>query len=563
MEDRRPDGIVKPRADLETAPTARAGTLGVPPPEIAVSRSLFLAAVLALAAAGCSSSHRATIIYTNRPSPPTEAPPPPVVVTPPVLEDEQPTIAVAGLPGPTREFRGAWVATVANIDWPSRAGLPAAQQQAELIGLLDRAASLGLNAVVLQVRPAADALYASSLEPWSGFLTGQEGQNPGYDPLAFAVTEAHRRGLQLHAWANPFRAGHASARGPHAATHVTRTHPDWTVRYGDLVWLDPGVPAAVDHSLAVLQDLVTRYDIDGLHLDDYFYPYPIQAGGRTVAFPDDASWRAAQARGETLGRSDWRRQNVNRFVERLYTEVRAAKPDVLVGLSPFGIWRPGSPSGITGFDAYEGLYADARLWLANGWLDYLAPQLYWARDSRGQNFGRLLGWWGGENTQRRHLWPGLFDSRTMPDVGTWRPDEIVGQVREARASGVSTGTVHYSFKALAASRALGGALQREVYAEPALVPPSPWLDAVPPPSPRVAVERRTAGLEAAFGPRAGETVRQFVIRMRRGAAWSWSLAPGDDRTRGVPAGVDAVAVSAVDRSGNESAATIVEIVRGL
>ncbi|HEX9950453.1 MAG TPA: family 10 glycosylhydrolase [Rubricoccaceae bacterium] len=514
--------------------------------------SAWLVAAALVVVSGCQ-SHRATIIYTNRPAPPSAGPAAPVSA-PVEVDDMQPTLDVAGLPGPTREFRGAWVATVANIDWPSRQGMPAERQQAELVAILDRAVEIGLNAVVLQVRPAADALYASDLEPWSAYLTGREGEAPGYDPLAFAVQEAHARGLQLHAWANPFRASMPGV-GRHDAAHVTRAHPEWTVRYGDLTWLDPGQPAAVDHSLAVLRDLVTRYDIDGLHLDDYFYPYPVAGAD----FPDAASYRAAQAQGETLGRADWRRQNVNRFVERLYGEVRAAKPDVLLGLSPFGIWRPGSPAGITGFDAYAGLYADARLWLREGWLDYLAPQLYWSRDSRGQGFDRLLGWWGGENTQGRHLWPGLFDSRTMPDVGTWRPAEIVGQVESTRTSGVSTGVVHYSFKSLVESRALGGDLAEAVYSEPALVPPSPWLDAAPPPAPRVSVEARRSGREVTVAPRAGETVRHFVVRMRRGGVWNWQIAAGDDRTHAVPAGIDAVAVSAVDRAGNESPATVVEV----
>ena len=534
-----------------------------PDPQTAVLLSrlaLFLAATVAVA--GCA-ERRAVVIYTNprtAAAPPQPAPRP--APTPDLAEaDAQPTLDVAGLPGPSREFRGAWIATVANIDWPSQSGLSADRQQSELTGLLDRAVALGLNAVVLQVRPAADALYASPLEPWSGFLTGREGENPGYDPLAFAVEQAHARGLQLHAWVNPFRAGHASARGPHAATHVTRTRPEWTVRYGDQVWLDPGVPEAASHSLAVVRDIVTRYDVDGLHLDDYFYPYPIEERGRAVPFPDGDSYRRAQAQGETLGRDDWRRQNVDRFVERLYTEVRAARPDVLVGISPFGIWRPGTPAGITGFDAYASLYADARLWLREGWLDYLAPQLYWSLDSRGQGFERLLTWWASENAQRRHLWPGLFDSRTLPDVGTWRPAEIVGQVRATRASGVSTGTVHYSFKALAADRPLGRTLAGEVYAEPALVPPSPWLDGAPPPAPRVAVEARRGGPEVAFTPRPGEAVRHFVVRTRRAGAWTWAVAAGADRTRPLAEGTEAVAVSAVDRAGNESPATLVEVAR--
>ena len=524
-------------------------------------RPTLFAAFALVTVAGCS-SNRAVVIYTNRPAPRTApaAPgvPPPIA---PAEPDAQPTLDVAGLPGPSREFRGAWIATVANIDWPSQAGLSTDRQQDELRGLLDRAVAVGLNAVVLQVRPAADALYASDLEPWSGFLTGREGEAPSpfYDPLQFAVAEAHQRGLQLHAWINPFRAGHTSARGPHAATHVTRAHPEWTVRYGEQVWLDPGHPGAVDHSLAVVRDVVARYDIDGVHLDDYFYPYPVEAGGRSVPFPDDASYRRAQAAGETLGRADWRRQNVDRFVERLYGEVRAAKPDVLVGISPFGIWRPGNPVGVTGFDAYASLYADARKWLQAGWLDYLAPQLYWSRDSRGQSFGRLLGWWAGENTQRRHLWPGLYDSRTMPDVGTWRPDEIVGQVEATRAHGQATGTVHFSFKALAASRALGGALARDVYAEPALVPPTPWLDAAPPRAPRVGVEARASGREVTLAPAPGEAVRQYVVRTRRGEAWRWAIVAGTAASSPLAADAEAVAVSAVDRAGNESAATVVDV----
>ena len=524
---------------------------------------LRLAALLALAAAsGCQTDKPAVIIESPRIPQPANGMLGAVPPAPPATEPEaQPTLDIAGLPGPRREFRGAWIATVANIDWPSRQTLTTEQQQTELRGMLDRARDVGLNAVVLQVRPAADALYDSPLEPWSEFLTGQEGRAPApyYDPLAFAVEEAHARGLQLHAWINPFRAGHSTARGAHGPTHVTRTHPEWTRRYGDLVWLDPGEPGAVEHSLAVALDIVTRYDVDGLHLDDYFYPYPVTAGGRSTPFPDDQSYRTAQAAGERLGRSDWRRQNVDRFVERLYREVKEVKPDVLVGISPFGIWRPGNPAGVTGFDAYEGLYADARLWLRNGWLDYLAPQLYWSRDSRGQGFGTLLSWWASENAQDRHLWPGLFDSRTLPDVGNWRPAEIVEQVRDTRASGVSGGVVHYSFKALAASRPLGGDLAQQVYAEPALVPASPWLDATPPRAPRVALEARTGGQEVVFEPAPGEAVQTYVVRTRRGAQWRWSLQPGSAQSMRLGPGAEAVAVSALDRSGNESRATIVTV----
>ena len=233
-------------------------------------------------------------------------------------------VAAATLPGPAREFRGAWIATVANIDWPTRPGLTTEQQQAELVALLDHAVDLGLNAVVLQVRPAADALYFSSLEPWSAYLTGRQGQapDPWYDPLAFAVDAAHARGLELHAWFNPYRAGHPAGPQRKDATHISTQRPDLVRRYGDYLWLDPGEPDAVDHSLRVILDVVRRYDVDGVHLDDYFYPYPVTERGRRVPFPDTDAYRRAQARGETLGRDDWRRQNVDQFIERLYREVK-------------------------------------------------------------------------------------------------------------------------------------------------------------------------------------------------------------------------------------------------
>src|SRR5688500_4792441 len=258
-------------------------------------------------------------------------------------------------PAVAREFRGAWVASVANIDWPSRPGLTSEQQQAELLALLDRAAQLRLNAVILQVRPAADALYPSRLEPWSEYLTGEMGKAPVpfYDPLAFAVAEAHRRGLELHAWFNPFRARHASARSPVSRDHVSNTRRGLVKEYGRSLWLDPGEPEARRYSLSVIMDVVRRYDIDGVHIDDYFYPYRERDGsGRLISFPDDASWRRYRRSGGRLTRDDWRRRNVDLFVESVYTAMKREKPLVRFGVSPFGIWRPGSPPQVTGLDPY-------------------------------------------------------------------------------------------------------------------------------------------------------------------------------------------------------------------
>ena len=468
-------------------------------------------------------------------------------------------VDAATLPGPAREFRGAWVATVANIDWPSRPGLSSERQQAELIGLLDTSVELGLNAVVLQVRPTADALYASPLEPWSAYLTGQQGEEPDpwYDPLAFAVDAAHARGLELHAWFNPYRAGHPSAIGRMSPTHIARQRPDLVRRYGDYLWLDPGEPDAVDHSLRVVLDVVRRYDVDGVHLDDYFYPYPVTQGGRRVPFPDSESYARALGRGETLGRDDWRRQNVDRFIERMYREVKAAKPWVKVGISPFGIWRPGNPAGVTGFDQYAEIYADARKWQREGWLDYLAPQLYWAIDSRGQSFPALLDWWGEQNVAGRHLWPGLYDSRTLPDVGGYRPREIVDQVELVRADQEATGTVHFSIKALLPGPSdLGARLAAGPYARPALVPASPWLDDRPPPAPGL----RVSGGVASWAEGDVEPAGRWVVRSRDdGGQWTWAIRPGTERSQAVRPGVRAVAVSAVDRAGNEGPARVVEV----
>ena len=220
------------------------------------------------------------------------------------------------------EFRGAWVATVHNLDWPSQPGLPASTQKAQLRALLDRAAELKLNAILLQIRPASDALYSSEKEPWSQFLTGRQGKSPGYDPLQFAIEEAHARGIELHAWINPFRAA-TNAKMTFAANHVAKVHPKWICRVGSQLWLDPGEPAARDYVLDVIQDIVRRYEIDGVHIDDYFYPYPRKPD--VVSFPDDATWERYGTKSG-LTRADWRRENINDFVRSMYRAVKSIKP---------------------------------------------------------------------------------------------------------------------------------------------------------------------------------------------------------------------------------------------
>ena len=521
-----------------------------------------LPVLLSLAFAACGSPSTPVVRPEPPPAPPPAAPAPadpaPAPEAPPAPSGV--VVDAETLPGPAREFRAAWVATVANIDWPSEPGLSTEAQQAELTALLDRAVEVGLNAVVFQVRPFADALYFSPYEPWSEVLAGRQGQapSPWYDPLAFAVDEAHARGLELHAWFNPYRASHPTQRGPRDGTHVSQARPDLVRTYGDYQWLDPGEPEAADYSLRTILDVVRRYDVDGVHLDDYFYPYPVQRRGRDVPFPDADSYARAVAAGETLGRDDWRRQNVDRFVERLYREVKAEKPHVKVGISPFGIWRPGHPASVTGFDQYAKIYADARKWVREGWLDYAAPQLYWSIESRGQSFPALLGWWGSQNVAGRHLWPGLYDSRTLPDVGGYEPEQIVRQVRLVRDDDIATGTVHFSMKALLDRySSLGRDLATGPYAEPALVPASPWLSAAPPAAPVVRVE--DGGRRAAWSQEGTEPVDRWVVRVREGGAWSWEVVPGEARSAPLPAGAEAVAVSALDRVGVEGAARLVEV----
>ena len=362
-----------------------------------------------------------------------------------------------------QEFRAAWVATVHNIDWPSRPGLPAAAQKAELRALLDRAAELKLNAILLQVRPMSDALYASSREPWSQFLSGKQGVTPGYDPLEFAIDEAHARGIQLHAWINPFRAA-SNASATLAPNHIAKQHPDWVRRHGAQLWVDPGEPAAREYVLSIFQEIVRKYDIDGVHIDDYFYPYPIN--GRSF-FPDDATWQRYGVK-TGLSREDWRRNNINDFVRSMYRTVKATRSSVKVGISPFGIWRPGVPPTTEAqLDAYGQLYADSRKWLQEGWCDYFTPQLYWSIQPAKQSFPVLLDWWRSQS-RGTPVWPGIATER----IGAKRPArEIIDQIAITRRGTNSPGHVHWSMKALLRNQGgVSDLLRAGPYADKAAVP---------------------------------------------------------------------------------------------
>lgn len=436
-----------------------------------------------------------------------------------------------------REFRGVWVASVSNIDWPSKPGLSTAEQKAELLTILDRTQAQRLNAVILQIRPAADALYKSSIEPWSEYLTGRQGRapSPAWDPLAFAVEEAHRRGLELHTWFNPYRARHPSAKGPLSKLHLANTAPALVKKYGTHLWMDPGESAVRKRTLRVVLDVVKRYDIDGVHLDDYFYPYKERTANGTTEFPDARSWKKYVASGGTLSRDDWRRENVNMLVRELNEQIHAAKPWVKFGVSPFGIWRPGYPEQIKGFDAYEQLYADSKLWWANNWVDYFTPQLYWPIAKPEQSYPALMRWWGEQNATNRHLWIGLYTSRVraataegngLAPSNAWTAAEIVAQVDTARAYARVSGTVHFSMKAFLNDQ--GGVatqLKERAYGALALVPPSPWLSARAPAAPVVHVKKNAAtrGLSVTMSMPKPQVARWFLLQSRTGGVWGSRL----------------------------------------
>ncbi len=482
-----------------------------------------------------------------------------------------------------REFRGVWVAAVSNIDWPSAPGLPTADQKSELLAILDRAQAQHLNAVILQVRPAADALYKSSIEPWSEYLTGRQGRapSPGWDPLAYAVEQAHRRGLELHAWFNPYRARHPSAKGPLSRRHIANTAPALVKKYGTHLWMDPGESAVRKRTLRVVLDVVRRYDIDGVHLDDYFYPYKERTSNGTTEFPDARSWKKYEKAGGTLARDDWRRENVNTLVRQLNEQIHRAKPWVKFGVSPFGIWRPGYPEQIKGFDAYEQLYADSKLWWASSWVDYFTPQLYWPIAKPEQSFPALLHWWGEQNATARHLWPGLYTGRvregasdstsaggTAPQRSAWTVDEIVAQLDSTRAYPRSSGAVHFSMKAFLTDKGgVASRLMERLYGDVALVPASPWLSKQAPAAPTVRVQKHaaTSGLTLTMSLPKPQVARWYLVQSRIGGAWGSRLVASCACSEEItPNGEgqlpDRLVVTALDRAGVASPAVRVLIV---
>ncbi|HEY8379281.1 MAG TPA: family 10 glycosylhydrolase [Nannocystis sp.] len=449
-----------------------------------------------------------------------------------------------------REFRAAWVATVFNINFPSGQGLPPEALKAELVAILDAVQAAGLNAVVFQVRPECDALYASSLEPWSRFLTGTQGQDPGMDPLQVALDEGHARGLEVHAWLNPFRAA-ASQDVAFADNHVARTLPQYAYPYDSFVWMDPGAAEVREHLVAVIADLVTRYDVDGIHFDDYFYPYP-----NGTEFPDDATWTAYQAAGGKLSRADWRRDNVHAMVQAVAAKVAALRPSVRFGISPFGIYRPGIPEGITGFDPYEGLYADPLRWMQEGWVDYLAPQLYWPTTQTPQAYGTLIAWWASVTEGGRYIFAGNYLSKIGTEA-VWSVDEFRQQIElsRAHAEAGSQGNIFFQVKPIQDNAyGIADVLRTEFYQRPALTPPIAAMAAVSVEPPAVEVQ----GGQAMLSHPTPEALRAWVVYAQSGSEFVIDrIVPASQASVDLSPGT--WAISAAGKHGVESPGVLVTV----
>ncbi len=469
------------------------------------------------------------------------------------------------IPPPFREMRAVWVATVDNIDWPSAPGLDTETQKKEVVLILDKVKELNMNAVVLQVRPHADALYKSSIEPWSYYLTGEQGKapNPYYDPLEYWIAEAHARGIEVHAWFNPYRAYHPASKGKVSELSILNTKPNCVKKLGTegYYWMIPTMQEVQDQSFNVVMEVVNNYDVDGVHFDDYFYPYPDYNDGKD--FPDDELFNAYKNSGGTLDRGDWRRDAVNKFIKRIYEGIKAAKPYVKFGISPFGLYRPGYPSSISAsFDQYATLYADAKLWLNEGWVDYYTPQIYWPISRIQLSFPLLLGWWAAENVKYRNLWPGLYFNPQIDkkDIGL----EIINQIMVTRGMvPKSPGVVLFSMKSLMQNNdTICKPLFNGPFNSKALMPTYPWLDNKAPDSPIVVVEKSDKEIKISWECKGEEKPFQYVIYSKINNKWRYDLLPFNCSNITLP--VDSLtiipaAISAVDRNGNESLKTFIKV----
>lgn len=394
---------------------------------------------------------------------------------------------------PKHEFRAVWVATVANIDWPSQSGLSVKEQKKEAIAILNQQKELGINTVILQVRPAADAFYLSDLEPWSRYLSGTQGQAPSpfYDPLDFWVKECHERGMELHAWLNPYRVAN-NADYQLAETHIALKHPEWVLKYGKKLYFDPGIPQTREFIAEVVKDIVSRYDVDAIHLDDYFYPYPLKE-----EFPDTASFRQYNRGYSIENIADWRRENVDMAIKMMNETIKSVKPWVKFGISPFGVWRnkaddPAGSDTRAGATNYDDLYADVVKWQKEGWIDYLLPQLYWRIGHPAVDFNLLANWWKNHAFNRAmYIGQAPYRISSSSKIKEWTdPGQLPKQIDIIRSIPEIEGSAYFSSKWFNCDL-LGfqDSLKVHFYKKPAIIPPMPWIDEEKP-QPVVKIKRR-------------------------------------------------------------------------
>lgn len=374
------------------------------------------------------------------------------------------------------EFRGVWVATVDNIDWPSQGNFNTDSQKTEFIHLLDMHQRNGLNALIVQVRPCTDAFYPSQYEPWSEWLTGTQGKPPipYYDPLAFMVTETHKRGMAFHAWMNPYRAEFNLSNSSISATHITKLHPEWFLTYGDKRYFDPGNKQAQQYVTAVVTDVVSRYNIDAIHFDDYFYPYRIPG----KEFPDEASY---QQFGKGMKKDDWRRSNTDSIIAKLSRAIKKENSTCQFGISPFGVWRTQEKDPVEGSKTngassnYDDLYADILLWLKKGWIDYVAPQLYWEIGHRIAPYEVLLNWWS-KHTYGKQCYIGLGIYRAGTNAPWKDVNQLPRQIEALRNTPNISGMIFFSSKTFEKNpNGWSDSLRLNYFKEPARLPQMKWL----------------------------------------------------------------------------------------
>jgi len=470
------------------------------------------------------------------------------------------SIKAETLPKPAREFRAVWIATVDNIDFPTKKNLSIEEQKAELIKDLELAESLRMNAVIFQVRPMCDAIYESKIEPWSEFLTGKMGKAQAFDPLKFITDEAHKRGILVHAWFNPYRAYHPAAKTV-SDNHISKRRPDLVRKYGNYLWLDPTDAEVKKYSLSVVLDVVRRYDIDGVHFDDYFYPYAEKdENGNKIEFPDDANYkkyvqsamqagiRASKSTGKIpspLSRDVWRRLNVNLFVESVGREIKKIKPEIMYGISPIGVSEINKNE----------LFADAEFWLQQGIIDYFVPQLYWKSDRPNREFPLLLKYWESVNPKKRHVWAGIGTYKIPSKTENFSAAEIIKQISYTREIQLTPGNIQFSFKSVRSDfDGIQKALRENAYQREAIIPQSNWIKTAKILAPKVKITRDAQFVRANWTQQGAKKAFWFIVYAKDKNGWSYSIVPSAQKSIALSADrkVEKIIVTSVDRLGNES-----------